>query len=239
MNNAAEIQLLDKRVRLRQPAEGFRPGLDSVMLAAACPAQPGESILDLGCGVGSAGLCVLTRVADTRLTGIDINEDCITLAEENAALNTLDNRAGFSCTDIRNFESAPFDHVICNPPYLEAGNHLRSPDEQKALANGHEETSLEDWLRAVFNNLKSGGSLSLIHRADMADKIIQGLGKSYGAVEIIPLWPKKDTPAKRVIIRAVKDRKSPAVIHPGIILHEENGDYTKEAEKILRQAQAL
>ncbi len=274
MSQPNEVHLLNKRIALRQPEQGFRPGLDSVMLAAACPAEGGQSVLDLGCGVGSAGLCVLARVPGVTLTGIDIQEDHIALARENAALNDMEERAEFisSCiTELCDMDTLPpylnyvksnrggrsntapktgakkqvsekhrFDHIICNPPYLEAGNHLRSPDEQKATANGHEgDTSLEDWLRAAFENLRSGGTLSMIHRANMVDKIIQGLGKSYGAIEIIPLWPKAGVPAKRVIIRAIKDRKSPSIINPGIVLHEENGDYTPEAEEILRGAAAI
>jgi tRNA1(Val) A37 N6-methylase TrmN6 len=46
----------------------------------------------------------------------------------------------------------------------------------------------------------------------MVGRIIQGLGRRFGAVEIIPFWPKSGEPAKRVIIQAIKDRKPPASI---------------------------
>lgn len=260
-SNSQDIYLLGKRLQLRQPEGGFRPGLDSVMLAAACPAQKGESVLDLGCGVGSAGLCVLTRVPGASLTGIDIQADHIELAKENAALNNMESHATFLNHDITNLSSSRkrgssdheekdprfreesivlFDHVICNPPYMNEGQHTPSPDDARAVANGHvEDTTLEDWIKAAFNAVKSGGSLTMIHRADMTDKIIQALGKSFGNTEIIPLWPKAGTPAKRVIIRTIKHRKSPASLHPGIVLHENDGEYTKEAEDILRGATAL
>ncbi|MCK5285471.1 MAG: methyltransferase [Alphaproteobacteria bacterium] len=240
MSSFEEIYLLNKRVKLRLPLQGFRPGMDSVMLASACSAQNGQSILDLGCGVGSAGLCVLTRIPDTNLKGIEIQPDHVELSIQNAIINNMEKRAEFICQNIRNFKDGCFDHVICNPPFLESGSHLRSPDNKKASANGLEDDiSLKNWMRAAFDNLKSGGILTIIHRADMIDKIIQGLGKSYGAIEIIPLWPKAGIAAKRVIIRAIKDRKSPAIINPGIILHNDNGGYTKRAEAILRNMDAL
>lgn len=237
MAQTEEIYVLNKRVRLLQPADGFRTSLDSVMLAAACPAQKGETILDLGCGVGGAGFCVLTRVADTKLTGIDIQADHIELAAKNAALNDMEDRAMFLCADVRGFKEGSFDHAICNPPYLDAGTHTPSPSQQKATAHGHKDAdiSVKDWIDCAAARLKQGGSLTMIHRADMADKIIQGMNGRFGAVEIIPLWPRAGVAAKRVIIRALKDRKSPALLHAGIILHEADGGYTKEADAVLRE----
>lgn len=248
MQEPEEITVLNKTIRLLQPVDGFRTSLDSVMLAAACPAQGGDHILDLGCGVGGAGLCVLRRVPGTKLTGIDIQADHIDLALRNAALNSMNSRTAFHPQNILDYvklikqENTPpaFDHVILNPPYLEDGTHTPSPRPAKAAAHAHQkEVSLQDWLDAGFYALKSGGSLTIIHRADQSDKIIQGLGKRFGALEIIPLWPRTGQEAKRVIIRARKDRKSPARLHPGLVLHLENGDYTPEADAILRGGAAI
>jgi tRNA1(Val) A37 N6-methylase TrmN6 len=238
------IHLLNRRVRLHQPAGGFRSSMDTVLLAAACPARAGESVLDLGCGVGGAGLCVRARLGDLRLTGIDIQADQIALATRNAALNGFENCA-FEHADIQTYARAPdgknplFDHVICNPPYNDDGSHTRSPSPAKALAMGHESTTLHDWVDCATRSLKAGGSLSLIHKADQIDKIMAALGGRYGAVDIIPFWPRRDEPAKRVIVRGLKDRKSPTTLHPGMVLHEESGEYTGQAEEILREAKSL
>lgn len=236
-----EIHVLNKRVRLLQPTGGFRTSLDSVMLAAACPASEGESILDLGCGVGGAGFCVIARVPGTTLTGVDIQDDHIDLAIQNIELNDAYGRYSFIHSDVRDFDGGPFDHVICNPPYNEAGHHTPSPSKPRATALNFDEKemSVADWIDAGFRNLKNGGSFTMIHRADKADKIIQALGKKFGAIETIPLWPREGVEAKRVIIRALKNRKTPAKIHAGIVLHKENGDYTDAAEAVLREMKAI
>jgi tRNA1(Val) A37 N6-methylase TrmN6 len=243
MTGEKEIYVLGKRVWLRQPENGFRTSLDSVMLAAACPAKKSQSVLDLGCGVGGAGLCVMERVNGLSLTGVDIQRECVELARENAAKNGHDDSCEFINADIREFQGGPFNHVICNPPYLEHGAHTPSPHKGKAISNGHvEETnegSLEDWIRAGFRNLKSRGSFTIIHRADMLGRIIQELGRRFGAIEVIPLWPRFSEPAKRVIVRAVKDSKSPASMLPGIVLHEKDGSYTEHAERILRDGHPI
>jgi len=227
--------------KLLQPLDGFRTSLDSVMLAAACPVQSGQTVLDLGCGVGGAGFCVLARVEGVHLTGIDIQEDHVALAMRNIALNEAEGRAVFIPGDIRAFNADEFDHVICNPPYLDAGTHTPSPSVSKATALYHsdEALSVKDWIDAGFRNLKNGGSITIIHRADHTDKIIQSFGKKFGAVEIIPLYPREGEAAKRVIIRALKNRKTPSRIHAGLILHEKDGRYTDVADKILREAAAL
>ena len=98
---------------------------------------------------------------------------------------------------------------------------------------------LKDWIDCAFRSLSGQGSLTIIHRADQIDDIIKAMGKRFGAIEIIPLWPKAGKEAKRVIVRAYKHRQSPARIHPGITLHQENGDYTEAAENILRNMASI
>lgn len=231
-----EIYVLDKKVRLLQPAAGgFRTSLDSVMLAAACPAKAGDRVLDAGCGVGGAAFCLLWRVPDIRLTGVEWEDSYIELARGNSALNGK--AAEFVLADIRDYRpETAFDHVMVNPPYLEAGRHTPSPDEVRAQALGHQlrDLTLEDWIRAAHRLLRSGGTLTLIYPAHGVDRIIRALGRKFGAIEIIPLWPKARQEAKRVIIRAIKDRQTPARLRAGLTLHEDNGDYTVAADKILR-----
>ncbi len=247
MSKNNPIHVLNKRVTLYQAQNGFRTSMDSVMLAAACPAQDGQSILDLGCGVGSAGICVLKRVQDTSLTGIDIQSDHIEIAHKNAEINSITNRVVFTCANIcEPNEFGQFNHVICNPPYKDAGGYVHSPSLSKAKAMGHydDEQDLQRWITCAWDHIKGQGSLTMIHEAGQTDTILHSLyspkgGRRFGNVEIIPLYPKPATAAKRIIIRAYKHKKSPSSILPGIIMHKENGDYSDAAQNILRNAQAL
>lgn len=245
VTKSEQIGVLDNKVTLCQPASGFRTSLDSVMLAAACPAKGYERVLDMGCGVGGAAFCLLYRLPEIHVTGVDVEAEYIDCAQENIALNKAAGRCDFIQSDIREFTvenpQDRFDHIICNPPYLEAGAHIPSPDPVKAGAMGHQDSALSvrEWVGAALRLLKSHGSLTMIHRADAVDRIIAAMGKSFGAVEIIPLWPKRGRDAKRVIIRAIKDRKSPATFHAGLVLHNQDGTYTDAANQILRDGQGL
>ena len=233
------ITVLGGRVRLLQAPKGFRTCMDSVVMSSACPAKAGERVLDLGCGVGGASLCVLARVPQAHVTGIDIQDDHIDLAKENAAANNMAACTSFVNEHVQRFQTETlFDHVICNPPYLEDGAHLRSPSASKAQAHGMD-VDLKIWVDCGFHALRNGGSFTMINRADKLDKIVQGLGKRFGAVEIFPLWPKCGVSAKRVVVRALKNRKTPATIHAGLVLHQDNGDYTSAANIVLREGKAL
>ena len=237
-----EVFFLDKSVRLLQPKTGFRTSFDSVMLSSACLVRSGQRVLDMGCGVGGASLCLLERVPDCHVSGIDVQADYVDLAQENAKLNGRSAQADYFTGDIREYDvdasDLRYDHIICNPPYMESGAHLISPDQGKAIASGHLEDDMDVsvWVKAALRLLKSGGSITFIHRADMSAEILNAFGKSFGAVEIIPLWPKAGVSSKRVIIRAVKDRKSPLSLHAGLIVHNDDGSYSDKAEQILRDA---
>jgi tRNA1(Val) A37 N6-methylase TrmN6 len=162
----------------------------------------------------------------------------------NIALNNADGKADFIRSDIRDYvvEGKPiYNHVMVNPPYFEAGQHMPSPDDVRAKALGHQsdDLDLEDWILAGYRLLKSGGSLNIIYPTSGTDKIIRAMGKKFGAIEIIPLWPRVGVDSKRVIIRAIKGRQTPCIIRAGLVLHEVDGSYTVEADKVLRDAGAI
>ncbi len=239
---ADEIYVLNRKVRLLQPPMGgFRTGLDSVMLGAACPAQAGERVLDMGCGVGGAGFCALWRVPGAVLTAVEWQQGYADLARQNAVLNGWETRVIVVQDDIRSVVLDPADHVICNPPYLEAGTHVPSPDELRAQALGHQkdDLTLEDWVNAAHRLVKSRGSFTIIYPAYGTDHIIRAMGRRFGAVDIFPLWPRAGVDAKRVVIRAIKDRQPRTTLHAGLVLHAEDGAYTPEADKVLRDGAEL
>ena len=85
---AKEDRLLDGRVRLRQPARGYRAGMDAALLAAACDARPGQQVIEAGCGAGAVLCQVGVRQSGLTLFGVERDPDAAALARENLALNS-------------------------------------------------------------------------------------------------------------------------------------------------------
>lgn len=249
MKDAAEVietTLLNGRVQLLQPKVGFHASLDTVFLGAAVPVKARAHILDVGCGVGSAGLCVLARARDIRLTGIDIQPELVDIALQNASLNGVEALCRFVAGDIRKEKEIvdnAFSVVMMNPPYQEGGTHTPSPTKNKALSHGEDASgaTLEDWVKYAHRKLKTGGTLVMIHRADRMGEIVAVLERRrwFGSLVVFPLYSRQGDDAKRVIIRARKERFAPMVLKSGLVIHEKDGKYTKGAQEILSAAKPL
>jgi tRNA1(Val) A37 N6-methylase TrmN6 len=167
MNDAPSTTLdsvLGGRVTLHQPAVGYRAAIDPILLAAACPAEPGERVVDLGCGVGTAALCLARRVANTQCIGVDLQPDLADLANRNAQENGLADRVSFIAGDILDrtlpIYARPADHVIVNPPYLKRGAATPSENPIKALANIEGEADLAAWVAAAAKATRPGGTVT-------------------------------------------------------------------------------
>lgn len=245
-NDVIETTLLRGRVRLLQPRVGFHASLDTVFLAAAAPVKNNANILDIGCGVGSAGLCALARNSHMHLVGLDIQRELIDLALQNAALNEWSEQCHFFRGSLLTEKVIPenyFNIVLMNPPYQESGTHTPSPRKNKAISHGEEASGarLIDWVKYAHRKLKNGGMAVMIHRADRLDDVIVALENRrwFGSLEVFPLWSRSGDDAKRVIVRARKERYAPLVLKPGLIIHEKDGQYTDGAQKVLSAAEAI
>lgn len=231
--------MLNGKVRLTQPAEGYRAGIDPVFLAAAVPAEPGETAIDAGAGVGAAALCLAVRVPGVDVIGLEIDAAQVQLAHHNAVTSGLADRARFQAADLlTRLALPPVDHVLTNPPYLQSGAVTPPPDAARARAHVAGPGGLAAWLAGCLRLLKLGGTLTMIYRADGLSEVLAGLA-ACGGIEVVPLWPGEGKPAKRMVVRARKGSRSPLVLWPGLVLHRPDGRYTAAAEAVLRDAAPL
>jgi tRNA1(Val) A37 N6-methylase TrmN6 len=234
-------RLLGGRLVLEQPAAGYRAAIDPVLLAAAVPAVAGDRVLDLGCGIGTAALCLARRCSDAALVGIELQEILVEMALRNVQANGLSARVRFRRGDVRDetVDGAPFDHVMANPPYLERGRASISPNSIKAMANVEGEARLADWVAAAIRAVRQGGSVTFIHRADRGQELRQLMARGLGRLWQCDLVPRADAVPKRIILQGVKGAATEAGTTVTLVLHEADGRFTPAAEAILRDAAPL
>jgi len=242
----SEDAVLGGRLALRQPRKGHRVGHDAILLAAACAPGAGDRLVDLGAGVGAAGLAAARRVNGLAVTLVEIDADLADLARDNAAANNLAAHVRAVCLDVgapptayaaAGLPSGSADHVMMNPPF-NAEAHP-SPDRGRRLAHAAGHGTLVQWVGVAARLLRPAGTLTLIWRADGLDAVLAALAKSFGAATILPVHPKPDAPAIRVLVRAVKASRAPLALLPGLILADAAGKPTAAAEAVLREGALL
>lgn len=241
MDNFTNDYLLNKKVRILQPVDGYRASSDAVLLASLIEnIKLSDTILDVGSGTGAVSLCLAYRFPENHIAGLEIQPQLADFAKQSADINNFANLVYYQA-DIRQkkLPVSPcfFNHVITNPPYSE---HDRpSPNLSKALAHNHTDFTLNEWLKFCLKMLKPFGKIYLINRVEAIDEILNTFSKRAGGIKIIPVYSKPGQQAKRILISAQKDSKAPTVICPPFYMYNSDGTYTRAADEILRKGKSL
>jgi tRNA1(Val) A37 N6-methylase TrmN6 len=229
-------RFLGGRIVAAQPSRGFRAGHDTVLLAAAVPAENGSVALELGSGTGIASLCLAARVPGMRIVGIEIDPGLVRLSNDNAVRNNVAGHISFVAGDAEQF-TAPgrVDHVFFNPPFHPDSAHI-SPVAARDRATRDSCDAVRAWTERALSLVRDGGTVTAIVRADRIDDVLDQ-AKGHETV-VFPLLPRADVAPKRVIIQIVK--AAGAISHAaGLVLHEPDGRNTEAAEAVLRHGKPL
>lgn len=237
---------LGGRITVEQPAKGYRAGVDPVLLAGAVPARQGQSVLELGCGVGVASLCLAHRVKGLRLFGIERQAGYADLARINAQRNGADLTVvtGDLAQMPAELREIGFDHVIANPPYFQRDRSTSADDPGREMAMG-EDTPLEVWVKAASKRLAPKGFATFIHRAERLPDLLSALAPRLGSIEVQPLTPRTGRDARLVLLRARKGGKAAFRLRDSLIMHRggrherDEDDYTQTLSDCLKHGKAL
>jgi len=237
---------LGGRVRLWQPREGYRAGIDPVLLAATVPAKPGQSVLELGCGAGPALCCLGARVAGLRLTGLEIQPAYAALARRNLAENALTGEVIEGDIGAPPFalKALTVDHVLANPPYFEIESRSIASDVGREMALAGP-APLADWVRLAAKRLRVKGTATFIQRAERLPELLAAMGEWLGSLELWPLAPREGRAPRLILARGRKGGRAAFRLHAPLILHsgpahiEDGEDYTDVIRTVLRGGEAL
>jgi tRNA1Val (adenine37-N6)-methyltransferase len=231
--------LLGGRVIYRQPAHGFRSGIEPVLLAASVPAGPGEHVLEAGTGAGAALLCLSKRSPGVRATGVEIDPVAAGLAAANACANGMEDieiiTGGIETAIINH----PFDHAIANPPYHPPEGTV-SPFASRETAKRGSAALMLTWISMLSAALRDRGTMTLIVPAPMIPACLKAMAESGCPCTILfPLWPKAGRLAKLVLLRGIRNGRTPMRLAAGLVLHEPDGAFTAATEAVLSGGAAL
>jgi len=232
---------LGGRLTIRQPRRGYRAATDPVLLAASVAAVPGQAVLELGCGVGVALLCLGRRVPGLALTGVELQAEYAALARRNAVANGI--AAEIHQADLTALPASlrrrAFDHVLANPPWFAAAAASPAPDSGRDRAN-REGTPLADWLEVALRRLRPGGGLWLIQRSERLPEVLTLLQGRAGDIRVLPLSARQGREARRFLLGARKGSRgafrllAPLVLHRGAAHGADGEDFSAAATAVLR-----
>lgn len=240
----SDDRFLGGRIRLLQPLNGFRASIDSLLLAATIPASGTQKVLELGSGNGVATIALAARKKNLKLWGLEQQPFMVELSKHNANRNHMSDRVQFFEANIANHPDlsvrGQFDYVMANPPYMTQGLGNISPNVMKAQAKVEGEAKLSHWVKFAIEALQPGGCLIFIHRAERIDELINLLTPETGNISVTNLFAKDDgRPAKRALIRAYKGDNKSVPQYQQLILHQDDGSYTKKLDAVLQRAEGL
>ena len=224
-------------LRLLQKKQGFRFGMDSVLLAHFSAIREKDTVVDFGTGSGVLPLLLIGRNKGARFTGIEIQEESVEMAQRTMAMNQLEDRVRILQGDAgeaeRYFDSCSVDRIVCNPPYGQPGHSLRSPFSNRAIARSQQQETLRRFFTAGFRILRGRGTFCLVYPAPQMLYVMELLQACHLEPKRFQMvYPSVNRPANLALIEAVKDAKP--TLHPmrPLIIYEQNGDLTNELKSV-------
>lgn len=226
-------------LKIVQNPEWFSFSLDSVLLPNFVTLNKDvRNILDLGTGNAPIPMILSTLTEKANIYGIEIQKDVFEMAEESVKINKLENRIKLINDDMKKldqyFEANFFDVIVSNPPYFKLEElSKKNEDEHKTIARHEEKITLSELVKIAKKYLKNNGVFAMVHRSDRLIEIIEEMRKNNIEPKKIQLiYPKKNTNSNMVLIEGKKNGNPGLIIKEPLYIHDENGEYLEEINKL-------
>lgn len=229
---------------LVQPARGgHRAGMDAMMLAAAVPGDFSGTLADFGAGAGAVGIAVASRCAGARAVLVEQSGEMAAYARASLDHENNSNLAGRVSVieaDVTltgkarlaaGLADGVFDFVVMNPPFNMAADRP-TPSELRRAAHVMDDGSFEAWMRSAAAVVRPRGGLAIIARPVSLAPILTAIKGRFGGAEIVPVHPRADQAAIRIILRAVRGSRGALTLCPPLILHEAGDRFSAHADAI-------
>jgi tRNA1(Val) A37 N6-methylase TrmN6 len=242
---------LGGRLTLLQPKKGHRAGLDAALLQALVPFDASGLLVDLGAGVGTVAFSAAARAPALSAIGVERDPGLAALCRD--ALALPDNAAFASrvrvvvadAGDLQAVRGAlgsgpeTASWVLMNPPFETPDRGRPSPDRRRRDAHVGDADLVDNWCRTAAGLLARGGTIGIVHRADAISTVLEALSAAFGGVSILPVHPAEGAVATRILVRAQRASRAPLRLLSGLVLHQTGGEWTSEADAVLRGQAAI
>lgn len=233
--NIDDLQL--KGLYLIQKKDGFKFGIDAVLLSDFAQVKKRHRVMDLCTGTGIVPFLVYGKYEPQSVFGLEIQRDMVEMAERSVKLNSLEGRVQFINGDLKDIDSLKrldrFDVVTVNPPYKLNNSGILNPLDKLAIARHEVLCNLEDVIAASRVLLKDNGRVFIVHRPERLADIFTLMRKyKIEPKRVKMVHPKMGKAPNIVLVEGQRDGGAYLKWEAPLYVYDENGEYTKEIDEI-------
>ena len=224
-------------LKLIQKQQGFRFGVDAVLLSHFANIKSRHRVIDLCTGTGIVPFLAYGKYAPKEVIGLEIQEDMVEMANRSSVLNNTTDIVKFVHGDLKDkslLDSlGKFDVLTVNPPYKLNNAGIINPNDKLAIARHEVMCTLEDVIVAARRLLKDNGRMFIVHRPErLAD--IFGLMRKY---KIEPkrvrlVQPNTKKAPNIVLVEGQRDGGAFLKWEETLYVYDDNGNYSEEIDRI-------
>ena len=224
-------------LKIVQDTDWFNFSLDSVLLANFVNINKKIKIIDFCTGNAPIPLFLSCKTSN-KIIGVELQKEVYELAKESVAINNLQNQIEIINLDVNDlssiYETDTFDLITCNPPYFkyDKDNYINT-DKTKSIARHEIYLNLNQIFKIAKKILKNNGKIALIHRTDrLIDIILEMKKNNIEPKRLKFIYPFSNSESNLVLIEGSKNGKTGIKIERNLIIHNDDGTYKEEIERI-------
>lgn len=218
-------------LKIIQNKEWFCFGIDSVLLSGfASEIHKNSKILDLGTGTGILAFLLSAKVENSKITGVEVQENVAEMARRSVDLNHLKDRIEILNINVKDLpKDMEFDAVVTNPPYKKEGTGLTNENNVKLVSRHEIEGNLEDFIQAASRALKDKGSMYMVNRPERLVDIFENCRKyKLEPKELQVVYSKINSKPSLVLVKATKNANRYLKVLEPLYIYKDTGEYTDE-----------
>lgn len=224
-------------MKIIQRRDMFNFSLDTVLLANFCTiTKDVKEIIDFGTNNAAIPL-LLSRRTDKHITGVEIQEEAVVLANKNIALNNLENQINIINADINDYVKTiekKVGLVVCNPPFFKVDEDSNLNENEYLTIARHEiKIDLEGIIKSAAKILDNKGKFAMVHRPDRMIEILNIMQKyDIEPKRIRFVYPKMNRDSHVLLVEGMYKGKKGLKIEPPLYAHNDDGSYSNEVRKM-------
>ena len=230
-----DLQLKD--ICIIQKREGFRFGIDAVLLANFANVKKKHKVMDLCTGTGIVPFIIKGKKEPEKIVGLEIQNEFVEMANRSIKINGFNDTMEFLHGDLKDKELLKsvgrFDVVTVNPPYKLEKSGIVNPNDKYAIARHEVMCNLDNVIEACRIVLKDNGRLYMVHRPERLADIFCIMRKyKIEPKRVQMVHPNTKKPANILLVEGQRDGGAYLKWEPPIYVYNDDGSFSKEINEI-------